>query len=209
MKEICKHCNTEYKSVGTHWGHSPEHQPKLTKKQYDILLGFLMSDGSIGKRSRNSPRYIIELSNKEAIYWLGNILSNQYINISKNERSVGKNSWRLTFSHHQFKDFVSWYNDGEKKYPKIKLTPWIMSAWYAGDGGLNNPNSGRKEVQCRIRCMNEMKDWSTVNSILSTLPMDVSPTYTKRGNISFGWEDTIEMLNYMPVVGGYEYKWTL
>jgi len=209
MKEKCKSCGKMYRSVGTHWGHSTEHQPKLTEKQYEILLGFLMSDGSIGKRDRNSPRYIIELSNKDAIFWLGELLSNQYISISKNTRSVGKDSWRLTFSHHEFKNFASWYSSGEKEYPNITLTPYIMSGWYAGDGGLNNPNGGRKEVQCRIRCKNEMDDWSAVDNILSTLPFSVNPTYTKNGNISFGWEDTIEILNYMPIVGGYEYKWTL
>jgi hypothetical protein len=27
MSEICPTCGNDYKSVGIHWGHSPEHRP--------------------------------------------------------------------------------------------------------------------------------------------------------------------------------------
>lgn len=211
MKEKCYTCENLYKQIGTHWGFKPDHQPALTDRQYHILLGFLLSDGSIGKRDRNSPRYILELSNRRCIFWVARELSNLYPNISKIERSEHKDSWRLTLSHEEFQEFADWYGSSGKLYPKnLELNSISVATWYAGDGTLDTPSrEDRNESRARIKCMKEQEDWTAVDNAINGLPVDVEPTYTKNGIISFGFEDTVEILNYAEVISGYEYKWSL
>lgn len=211
MLEKCNYCGKTYECIGIHWGSKPEHQPEITNRQYEMLKGFLMSDGSIGKRDRNSPRYIIELSNKPCIFWIARELSNLNPRISKVEREEHKDSWRLTLSHKSFKEFADWYDSDGKKYPNnIELTPISFATWYAGDGTLDTPSrENRNKSRMRIKCMKESDDWSATKNALKSTGLELDPTYTINGIVSFGWEDTIEGLNYMPVISGYEYKWSL
>jgi len=211
MKEKCKSCGGMYKDIGKHWGHDPTHQPPITPRQWEILKGFLLSDAHIGKRQRNSPRYVLELSNRSAAFWVAKEISNLYPRVSKRCRDEHKDSWRLTVSHESFSMFAGWYDTGIKKYPNnLKLTSVSMSTWYAGDGSLQLPKrDNRKEMQARITCNKESDDWSAVKSAIQSIDINLEPNYGRTGVISFTSDDTIEVLKYMEIVPGYEYKWSL
>lgn len=131
--------------------------PLLTDKQYEIIWGSLLGDGSLHNPNKTCGNYFFNKTQtsfrKEYLEWHHKELcpySNSiYVGISNGEpkfidnRHI-KNIERCifsTFSHPIFTWFRKlWYPDGIKIIPKTNwnLTPLMLAVWYQDDGYISN-----------------------------------------------------------------------
>jgi LAGLIDADG DNA endonuclease family len=122
----------------------------------DILVGVMLSDGHISRRSTTSnPRFIFNQSGKkekrtyfELVYKtfkpFCSIDFNPYI-IEWNDKKIGKEYSSINFATLQLPCFIEpyfiWYKKGKKRVPANIidiLTPVGLAHWIMGDGSKQN-----------------------------------------------------------------------
>ena len=236
MGKICSYCGKRYERLGQHWGYNPEHQPKLTNLQKDILTGVIMSDGNVKRDNDRNPYIRVRSITKDYLEYLNNIFGELSLGVDlrytaeekakeNNERGFTNNTsaenysdqylWKTRRSK-QFQEFADWYSSGKKSWPTVTLTPAVLKHLYVCDGHYNNSDSNN---YISISCSNERSNKEKVEEMFSNSGFNVSYwNESKRNN--FGYEGTIsasivfdvpttqDMFEFMgEPLPGFEYKW--
>lgn len=225
----CFSCGYEgtRRGLGSHYGSKPDHRPELTDEQHQIISGLLMGDGHIN-RSATTPRLRAEMINREYLEYLddkfshignGVSLSRTAEEQSKSHRESGFNEsadeesysdcyWWETMCHQELEEYATWYESGEKVFPKdLKLTPTILKHWYVCDGGIIDKNA--KNERIRINLDNERKNKEKILSYFDMI--DTSDCYWDEQEhftaLCFNVEQSKKLYEYMgDGLPGFEYK---
>ena len=213
----CPTCGDAYVSLGSHWKESCEPAP-LTDYQHELLTGHLMSDASTRVRDdRACLRWM--MTNKSYMEWLDQELgwlTNGFKLIRTAEESAAYTDGdpdkynalyeARTVRHPELVKY-HWRKGGQKRFPRIDLTPTVLKVWYCGDGGLGFASGSRYPGYAYISCANEEDRPEFLKSLFDPVP-SVSPTVRGRGRICFTQSDTNAFLDWLGgAPPGFEYKW--
>lgn len=219
-------CSNLYSNLGRHWDLNPAHYPNIEDRQYEVLTGLLMGDGSLNSYGKNSY-FVCNMITKEFLEWLDDemgVLGTgvQLKNTSKEQaewsRRSGNNPDALKENynpiytwnsrcHRGFNKYQKWYESGNKKYPvDLVLTPLVLSVWFCGDGSLVKRDGVRPHIQ--ISCSNELgasDGRSKIVDLFSDIP--VSPKFDFQ-IFRFGVDDSEWLWDWMEgPLPGFRYKW--
>lgn len=227
MSNICPNCGEEKTGLATHWNSKRCEHPHLSDKQKEIITGVLMSDGYLrNHQKQNNASIKVDSINKEYLTYLDKTfgaLSTGEPTCNRTAEEINKRKKIPRFENSTYQDLYrwrsrslpelnkweSWYNSGEKVWPKdITLTPTVLKHLYAGDGSKCNNNM-------RIYLSNERKNKTKVNKYFTDagLPKPRWNDYERcDGSICslIRWrvEESKEILEYMgEPISGHEYKW--
>lgn len=225
----CFSCEYEgsRRGLGSHYGSKPDHRPKLTDKQHEIITGLLMGDGHINRSSKN-PCLRAEMINKDYLDYIDSkfphiglevSLSRTASEQSKNHIDSGFNTsataeeysdcyWWETMTHQGFEEYASWYDSGKKEFPSnLRLTPTILKHWYVFDGSVSGGS-------IRIYVTNERDNKDKIESYFNQIGIDTTQwSEVNRGSrshtsINFSVSDSKKLFEYMgEPVPGFEHKW--
>lgn len=211
----CPNCNVHYEHISNHWSTCGE--PELSEYQKSLLIGALLSDGSVNENGSMS----IYSSNKQFLKWLSDELSfmsyNQKLNDLGSDRQkrniksgfdTDRNAdysdvYTITVPKHSFTENLrKWYSSGQKRIPNIQINNDIVKVWYCGDGGLNW--SGDKYAYPEIRSLNESDRDDFLESLFDDSP--ISPSVSN-GTMRI-YSDADKFLDWIgPAPSGMKYKW--
>lgn len=220
----CPECGEKYERLGSHWNGSPSHRPQLTGYQKDIVIGSMMGDGSLEKRSGN-PSLEIGMITKQYLETLDNIFGvlSTGVRLKSTAEEKAQQSRDTKFhpnaSEENYHDFwglrtrrlpelsqFNWYTgeNGEKVWPEnINLTSTVLTHWYIGDGTWKNTNY---KNYIAIAMCNEIESKSKVDQYFKLANLPTPSNYTKY-QIEFTVEDSYKLFEYMdPAPPGFEYK---
>lgn len=230
--DICPGCGEKYDCVGRHWAYNPDHKPSFSDKQYKILEGLILGDGTLHGRSDKNCYVLCAMTTKEYLEKLQDIfgilgkpvkLKQTAAESAKAARESGfrpdakeenyKKVYKwATRSHRETNAFESWYNGSKKTIPeKFSLSPTSLKHWYCGDGHLRNRNSHRNIT---LAVTNQRKNRNVVNNLFRSegLPEPVwqeRDAKNKRTELYWTKEETSELFSYMgDPLPGFEYKWS-
>lgn len=207
----CPNCNTEYANsgIGLHWNRSSCPYPEPTKHQHEVLTGLLMGDATCGKYQGDNPKGKISMIKESFIAWLADFFGPLVGSISKSEYTDGDGKiWTVGFrSAPYLKEYVEWYNSGQKRFPEnLTLTPTIAKMWYVCDGGI---------------CKGEKKKWNRVQFSVSNeedrgdylcnlfKEHGFEPTLTHH-TLRFNRDESKRLLKWMgDPLPGFGYKWEI
>jgi len=205
----CPNCEEEFKSIGQHWTQGDCNEPEFSSKQYQIVRGLLLGDGSIARYQDGNPVFQLRMTNEEFIDWINEklgIFSTGKFRTYDEERD----NWNKkkmygvrTRSLEQLKEFSEWYREDGKRFPEdLTLSPLEAKMWYVSDGCLqeidglwqveiaNHSQSNQAEV------MEEALSKTNIEISYSSAALRVSTKQTK------------EFLKWLgEPVPGFEYKW--
>lgn len=217
-KETCQKCEKSYLNLSRHWASFPSHKPEYSRKQKDILIGILMSDGWISSRKdgRNC-RFQCEMITKEYIKYLKDIFGVLCNNITYIKKEEQQDIYRLSWKPHDFIDELSkWYSSGEKVWPEVEMTPTILKHYYVGDGHLRERGGKNVRSTVSLGMANELGNKDKIRKIFSVFDKkDYSLLERRPPN---GW-DSMTLLftadgteKFFEYIGkqelpGFEYKW--
>lgn len=197
----CATCKNYYSSIGKHYQHNRGHEPNITPKQRDIIIGSLMGDASIVSRHK-TPRYRISVTQKDYIDYLSNNLGGLVSNVAEESvREDRQQRYSLhTISHTGFSDFSDWYSTESKVFPdKINMSPTILKHWYVTDG-----NKSPEYDYPSIRAYNEEGNSEKICSYFDDTPLN---TVFSSSTLRFP-SSKYEFFNYIgEPLPGFEYKW--
>lgn len=204
---ICS-CGEEYERIAQHWSFNPSHRTELSERQYDIIVGLLLGDGTVVDDA-DEKAFVVEMKNIEFIDWLDDELGW----LSSGYSTKGEYGRLRTKSHPEITELRGWYWTGEKVFPsEINLNPIIFEMWYVSDGTLNMRDETR---QPRMR-LSSMQDSKVIENILSTIPFDLEYTWNISSSgfggqskaVVFSVETTKKLQNWMTEIPkGFEYKY--
>lgn len=218
---VCPNCNEDYDSLGIHWNYCGH--PELSNEKVDIIVGLLLSDGTLTK-GNGRPQFTVYNTNKKFLDWVNKNLSflsnsvrlfetgeekherNIKIGFDSNRESNYKDIYCMTTVSHPINTkLYSWYDSGKKVYPEdLKLTPTIAKMWYCGDGNVNWDSHNR--AYCEIGCSNERTNEEKIVNIFENAGFDVT---FKSGRIRF-YGNSKKFLNWMgSPPDGMRYKWQI
>jgi len=231
----CPGCGNDYDSLGGHWRYNPEHRPKITKHQHEILTGIVMGDGHVDRPNGGKPRLNIQMITKEYLEYIdkkfgilstGVRLSKTAEDMKENARSTNS----VTEEYHNFSDvyymqtrrhpelcrYDKWYSTGKKVWDDIKLTPTVLKHWYVCDGGMVKQKYGKGRIV--ISAHNEVGNEEKINKMFrdENLPTpkhvvreDERYSTGKSYQLKFTVSETDYILKYMGYkpLPGFEYKW--
>lgn len=233
----CPYCENDYDYLGQHWRWNPQHRPKITQRQHEIVTGLLMGDGSIGGSDRKNQYIQCGNTNLDFLKWVGNemgILSSSIRFHSSGEENGMKNIesgfspnaepneykdvyiW-LSRSHPGFNKYDEWYGDDRRKrFPEgLELTPLILKIWFCCDGWID---SRRERNELNIACTNESDRKTYLRDLFKRKGFEArfieekyrSGKYEGRDKlkIRFTQSQSEELWNWMGgALPGFEYKW--
>lgn len=125
---------------------------ELTHSFISFLNGLLVGDGCIAKPTfRNkSTWYSHSDKNKSYLEWLKQCFLEFDIRCSNITQHRNTLVWAIKTK--SYRDFIeirkTWYPNGKKKIPNIKLTPITLFNWYIGDGSYDKKSRSHKVVIC-------------------------------------------------------------
>lgn len=225
----CPECSSTYtrSSLGQHFRHNPEHRPKITNEQNEIIIGLLLGDGTIPSVSgERECSMVITMTNKSFLQWLEKemgwlVSTNVYLQRSAQESAqhaydVGlvdskggdySDNWAVRLrSHPKFTELRQWFygENGREIQADTPITPTTAKIWYACDGGLLKHSHAQWCMQISSR----------------TQDLDlIAELFTKAGfkpgkhgdhSVQFGVDETKRLLNWMgEPLPGFESKWRL
>lgn len=221
----CFSCDYEgtRRGLGSHYGCKPDHRPKLSDKQHQIITGLLMGDGHIN-RSSTTPRLRAEMVNEDYLHYLddefphiscGVNLSRTAKQQSKKHIETGFNQnasqesysdcyWWETMCHDGLQTYADWYKSGEKVFPEdLELTPMVLKHWYVCDGSFNG--------YIQIYLDNEKSNKKKIESYFSNIIYDNIRWDEQKGHtaINFTKEDSNKIFEYIGgPLPGFRYKWS-
>lgn len=234
--QTCKECGDSFSRIGSHWYYNPDHRPPLTDEQKEIISGVLMGDGWIHTQDY-TPSLQIKSVTPEYLSWLdskfGTLGTSVRLSITAKENAqksrdsdFSPNANREDYSdvykwntrcHPELEEFESWYDSGEKVWPKdLELTPMVLKNLYVCDGTFDNNGTSFRIL---ISCSNEKNNKEKVDSIFSNAGFEIGnwkvgdsyvDKYPNKKNvkIEFTANTTSEMFEYMgKPIPGFEYKW--
>lgn len=230
----CHECGGGYQRLGQHWsmGNTCSHPP-LTDKQRDIVVGLLMGDGNLHRRSKNSylqcnmitEGYLHHLDEVFGMISCGVTFVKSAEDSAKENRNSGFSPNAKEENYHDvyqwrsrnlpdLNGYNSWYETGEKVWPDdIDLTPTVLKHWYCGDGHY----ADKAKSDCiTIALSNEAHNEEKVNNYFTRKGLP-EPTwaYSKRSrdgsekcSIKFARPGSQELFDYMgDPLPGFHYKW--
>jgi len=192
----------------------------ITKKQKDILKGILMGDAWVGKEKGKNAKLSIESINEEFIDWLDDVLGDIVSHTGKrntaSELAEKNRKYGYTVNEENYNDIYTlrtrqipyfnklheWYSTGEKRFPKLYLSPTILKMWYVCDGSY---------VDSKYPVIYSSNENDRKKFILSLFDeTELNPSFTKGGGgtIQFKKSESNEFFEYIgEPVPGFEYKW--
>lgn len=229
----CPECGQKYERISQHWRWNKDHIPDLTDKQYQVIVGSLMGDGSISESNKN---FTISMTSENYLHYINNLFPYLCSGV-KMQESAEKNArknresgfdpeakeenysdmYRATFRKHpKISKLCVWYSSGEKVWPEdIELTPTVLKHWYIGDGHYNNKStSGRIEISLSNEKNNLEKVFKYFSNKNLPTPSNYSRGKRTKGrdgeNCYIYWtvKDSKKLFKYMgEPLPDFEYKW--
>jgi hypothetical protein len=228
----CPECSDDFHSLSQHWAMSDCGYPRFTEKQWNVVVGLMMGDGSLNYGKKN-PILQIQCTNKEYLEYLDELfacLGNGVKLVKTSEESATAaidgglrphadagnyaDVYGWYSRTHPCLNELDWYGEHGKVWPEdIELAPETLKHWYCGDGTWNN-NGDCNHIQ--IAMSNEIEHTEKVTSLFekADLPSPYTySTYTRdSGKVDclaqFRVSDSKELWEYMgPPSPGFEYKW--
>lgn len=223
VEEQCPSCGNWYKRINSHWSQSSCDYPPISQRQYEIVVGLMMGDGTLGKRTENKMcRVQTKMTNKtflqwlkQGLDWLSSNFCTKYTSIEKAKHdsesdfiSDAKAENRFdqyclqTRSHPIFDSFNQWWATGELVFPQVNLTPTVLRMWYVSDGTLNFQSNSR----IKITSVNEKDRPENIIKSFGDIGFDVTQS---RKEFCLLTQDTEQFFDYIghDPVPGFEYKW--
>lgn len=219
----CHSCGGEFDAVGGHWRQTDCPYPQLDERQYQILTGSLMGDGSIMNHTGN-PRIKVKSITKDFLQWiddeLGILSTGVQFDCSAEDsaRTARSNGLDLNAEAEDYSDvyrlitralpclqeFVEWYDSGNKLFPEtLEITPLIAKVWYCCDGSLRKVSGQRP--QAYLVASNEMHRPEYIEGLFEDAGFN--PNMTNK-NLIFNSDDTERLMSWMgDPIPGFEYKW--
>lgn len=198
----CPTCGKDYRSVGTHWRRSASCGPNdIGSREEDIIVGWLLGDGSLVNRDDDWPMLSIANTNRDFIKW-----SVDEISIMKDwVGSVGTTDCieKRSISHPFMSKFSNWYDSGVKKIPYgYDISILSAKVWYCCDG-FKSVNRGVLRVGFSIGEIEDRVD-RMKSSLETALP---EPKVTTR-TLYYDGDEAKDVLDIMgDPLPGMEYKW--
>lgn len=192
----------------------------ITNEQKDILKGILMGDAWIDRKENKSARLKIESINKEFLDWLEDALGD--IVCSKGKKSTAKElaeknrKYGYTVNEENYNDIYilrtrsmkyfnelhTWYDSGEKRFPKMELTPTILKMWYVCDGSFSNSSYPV------VYSSNEKDRKKFILDMFKDTKLNPSFHNGGGGVIQFKTSESDAFFEYIgEPIPGFEYKW--
>ena len=228
----CPQCGDNYEDlgIGSHWVQSSCDYPQFTQKQYEIVIGSLMGDGSVRRKNKNpySNLYNTNTVYLDYVRQQFPLLMTDVKLKSTAEEGVEytrKRNLDYNVSPTEYHDcyrvrtrgtpdlaeLADWYSSGEKVFDQdLELTPTITRHWYAGDGNLDmshvlRDNGFNSKGNCEITATNERERSHNITKMFQEAGFDVSFHCDK---IRFTVEETKRFLDWIgPAPPGFSYKW--
>jgi len=160
--ETCEQCGEEFQQIGGHWSKSSTcSYPPLTQRQYEICIGLLMGDGSIGAKHSVNQYIQVAMIKEKYLEYINEIFGKFGTSVflrttAEQEAQQNRESgfrpdakqedysdiyYWSTRTHPTISELTSWYSSGEKIWPEdIDLTPTVLKHWFVGDGHFQNSN---------------------------------------------------------------------
>lgn len=221
---VCNQCGENKSNLGNHWRLSNScNYPKFNWKQLSMLTGILMGDGSLDRSGANC-RVKVEMINEKYLKYVDGVLGNLSNGVTmtrtaeenaKKMRTSGfrpdanasnySDVYRLTTKRHpKLNDFESWYESGEKVFPKLELTPTMLKHWYVCDGHLSERENSRPNVVFGIT--NEYEHSDKLEQMFIEQGIDANTTESK--NLNIGVSHTEKFFEFIgEPIKGFNYKW--
>lgn len=209
----CPRCGGSYKKIANHWYWKPEHRPKITDEQMDILTGMLMGDANLAETK--NTYVVIRMTNKPFLEYLNDKLGHisypvrlyrsaeEQFKLTKDlpgTRTLEGTSDLYGFqtaAHPDLNIFQDWRKTGEKVFPEdLKLNTTILKYWYLCDGWLKGNSM---QISCSERYRNNLEKMFG--------ELDLSPTIGEQ-IITFNTTESQQLLNdFGEPAPGFEEKW--
>lgn len=180
---------------------------KLSKENEEILIGNMIGDGCLRKRSNETrTRYSHVDKNFEYLEWLKNCFEKD--NLTFSDIYVLKESGCFALHSHTFEIFNK-YREMFYPYKKrivpeeIQLTPIVLRQWYISDGSIAT-HGGRYISK-------EIKDPSILLDQLHIIFGSGVKYHDSNGKFYFPKNCVLDFLEYIgeSPVECYKYKWEL
>jgi len=231
-KYTCPDCGNEYERIATHW-HSADCQPKMSKRQKEIVEGIFMGDAWLETDSKK-PRISITMINEEYLKYLhkelkpysnGVRMKNTAKKSAEHAKNVlgttGKeknysNLYRMNMSTQSyFEKYKNWYNKNSTKiFPKgLELTPLKLKHWFVCDGCFQLSNGTTPYLTIGIS--DQIGQENRIRNMFSNIGIDIGHFNTGERpemgtqflNVFFNKDSTMEIFDYIgEAPPGFEYK---
>lgn len=121
------------------------------------MIGLLMGDGYLrDKPKAKNPYAVVAMINEDYLNHLNELFGSltHGVTVKSTKQQVSDRAEKIGFgngsdgdyhdvyqlrfrSHPHLHKFTSWYDDGDKVFPKdVPLTPQVVKTWYVCDGGI-------------------------------------------------------------------------
>jgi len=232
-KVSCPNCSNKYSRISQHWRFSPDHRPKFTQHQKEVITGLLMGDGCISTSNKN-PYIVCNMTSPNYLKYIDEIFSilGNGVRLSKTSRKSAKEdresefningseddysdvySWQSR-SHPTLNNWAEWYSTGKKVWPEdIELTPTVLKHWYCGDGTWES----RGTSNCiSFAVANEIDNTDKIDKLFTNVGMPSPSNYNKskrndgtfKCNAVFTVNGSHDLWEYMgEPLPDFHYKW--
>lgn len=226
----CPTCGKRYDGLSGHFNNNPEHKPNIDEGDFQLIKGLVMSDAYVRERDSDRPRVVLAMTNKEFLDYLSNELPclTGEVRLKKTAKEVAestresgfskkasedtcKDVYEINFTNKaRYKELASWYDTGEKVWPKnLNLTPNVMAGLYIGDGTIRRFRGEKYEgsrPNLVITTTNEIDNEEKIKSYFTEAGFE-EPTITPP-NIVFSADASENLWEYMgEPLPGFGYKW--
>lgn len=209
MPQTCKcpGCGEAFSALGNHWRYSPEHRPKISAYQHEVITGLLMSDGLIWKEDGHNPRFEANMIREKYLCWLDDLFGTLSTGVSlrdgKTKSTNAVYNW-TTRNLPELDEYYEWYKSGKKVWPSdIELTPTTLTHLYVGDGHYHESN------YIEIGVNNERQHIDKLKSYFTDVGLP-EPTHRQSANVhKLVWsvEESKILFEYMDEAPpGFDYK---
>lgn len=221
-REICPRCRKSYSKITIHWTKACEY-PRLFNRQLELVKGLLCGDGSVEQRR---AVFRVEMINKRFLEWLDEELGwlSTGVRLARTNEEVARHLrdsldretsprdahdlWYLrTRTHPQFREFQSWFQDGEMRLPtRLSLSKLELKMWYISDGGLMKRKTPSPAPS--IASHKEVDTPNRIQRVFNQHGFEVTdgPNFRIKGGLSES-RRFLEYLGKPPE--GFEYKWAI
>ncbi|MFB6160808.1 MAG: hypothetical protein ABEJ61_06485 [Haloferacaceae archaeon] len=213
----CPTCGDEYDRLAQHWAVGACECPSVPDGWIETITGVLMGDGTIHRpdSARNARRQVTNVS-RSFLEWLDERLDRSSTGVSlwrtsaeiaeENARSSherfsslaydGRDQYVLSTRRHPvLNQFVSWYDDGDRRFPHdLEPTPYILKQWCVCDGSPPWGTAGHQRPSLRMSCPNAADRPSRVAAPFEDTPL--SPSINEE-RITFNADEAETFLDYV------------
>lgn len=219
----CPICGDDYQRLGQHWAMGG-HQPTITGRMDQILLGLMLGDGTI-HHPPSSKNVQVQVSsiNKTFVKWLSDELgwlSNGWTLKQRSDKvregsgfskrdgeyDIRDQYIMTTRRHSGLNHLKDWYSDGRAGIiDGIELSRIAFSVWFVSDGCLFWSNDGHVNpsisISSRVACNHPQR----IKDMFG--PLDVTPQI-RNGRISFNVGDSKVLFEFLgDPIAGFDYKY--